>query len=114
MPAEPTPDRSGAAPVDQQEAILATLLAAVLSIRDSLVGPPQPEPQMFDLERTCIYVSSSKAHLHRMRSAGEFPSAVHLPGCSHPRWRKSDLDKWLAQLRPARRRPRLAAVETAD
>jgi predicted DNA-binding transcriptional regulator AlpA len=53
--------------------------------------------------RPWLVVGLSRSAWFRLRSAGACPAPVSLPG-SHPRWRVADLQRWVNNLRPARRR----------
>jgi len=46
------------------------------------------------------YVGISPSKLRAMASAGNFPRPVKLPGCKSTRWRRVDIDKWVASLSP--------------
>ena len=47
---------------------------------------------------TCRYVGLSRATIHRLRSAGDFPPPLRLTTTSVA-WLVSDLDAWLASRR---------------
>jgi predicted DNA-binding transcriptional regulator AlpA len=50
------------------------------------------------------YLGLSKAGWYRMTSTGAGPKPVYLPGNARPFYRASDLDRWVAGLKPGRRR----------
>ncbi len=83
------------------------LIAAVVAALREHVGPL---PQLFDQPDAMRYVGLARSTWFRLRSADELPPPVAIPGTG-PRWRRADLDKWLAKLKPARRRSRAAEAE---
>jgi predicted DNA-binding transcriptional regulator AlpA len=83
------------------------LVAAVVAAVRANVGPL---PQLFDQADAMRYVGLPRSTWFRLRSADELPAPVAVPG-SGPRWRRADLDKWLAKLKPARRKSRAAETE---
>jgi len=48
------------------------------------------------------YVGIPRSTWFRLRSAGSLPEPVNVPG-SGLFWRRADLDKWVASLKPERR-----------
>jgi predicted DNA-binding transcriptional regulator AlpA len=49
------------------------------------------------------YLGLSRSAWYRLLSSGQAPPPVPLPG-SRPRWRRADLDSWVARLKPTGRR----------
>jgi predicted DNA-binding transcriptional regulator AlpA len=62
-----------------------------------------PQPQMFCADDAAAYCGISRAALYRLRAAERFPAAVKVEGVD-PRWRRADLDRWIAGLKPGRRK----------
>jgi predicted DNA-binding transcriptional regulator AlpA len=59
------------------------------------------------------YVGLSRSGYYRLMAANEAPKPVPLPGV-RLRWRKSDLDAWVARLKPGTRKRRARrAAESA-
>lgn len=79
------------------------LIAAVVAAVRESVGPL---PQLFDQPGAMKYVGLARSTWFRLRSMGEIPEPVSVPGTG-PRWRRADLDAWLARLKPARRKARV-------
>jgi predicted DNA-binding transcriptional regulator AlpA len=62
-------------------------------------APASHVPQL--VSQPWAYCGVSRSAFYRLLSADKAPSPVSLPG-SRPRWRRSDLDRWIASLKPAR------------
>jgi predicted DNA-binding transcriptional regulator AlpA len=62
---------------------------------------PQPVPALLNGVQAARYVGLSKTGWHRAKSVVGFPKPVRVSG-SGLRWRKADLDEWVAEMRPAR------------
>ena len=92
MPGDPDPR-----PADPK-ALLTELLAAV---REAATMPP---PQLLDADQTAAYCGLSRSGMYRLLAADDFPIPVRPEG-SLPRWKRSDLDKWIDRLKPGRGRP---------
>jgi|GEM_PF-3576961 len=58
-------------------------------------------PQLLDQGDAWHYCGLSRSGWFRLRSAGEIPAPVDVPGVGL-RWRRTDLDKWLTRLKPRR------------
>lgn len=84
----------------------ALIAAVVAALREHV----RPLPQLLDQPDAMRYVGLARSTWFRLRSADEIPPPVTIPGTG-PRWRRADLDKWLAKLKPARRKSRAAEVE---
>lgn len=80
------------------------LIAAVVAAMREHAGPLR---QTFDQAGAIAYVGVSRSAWFRLRAADELPAPVAIPGCG-PRWRRADLDRWLAKLKPAKRKARTA------
>ena len=71
---------------------LAERLAGVVQ---SQPAPSSPPPLLTQKEVAC-HLKVAPRTVQRMVSAGKFPPSIPIsPGC--PRWRKSDVDTWIAQ-----------------
>jgi hypothetical protein len=64
-------------------------------------------PALLDGLAARRYLGLSKTGWHRAKSAGLLPKSVHVDG-SGERWRKTDLDRFTAGLKPRRSRKREA------
>jgi predicted DNA-binding transcriptional regulator AlpA len=60
-------------------------------------------PQLLKQPQAWAFIGVTRANWYRMRSAGELPDPVEVPG-GELMWRRADLEKWVARLKPARRR----------
>ena len=58
-------------------------------------------PQLLDQGDAWTYCGLSRSGWFRLKSAGELPAPIHVSGVGL-RWRRADLDKWLARLKPRR------------
>jgi excisionase family DNA binding protein len=47
------------------------------------------------------YLGLARSSWYRLRAAGKLPAPVSVYGTG-PRWRRADLDAWVAKLKPAR------------
>jgi predicted DNA-binding transcriptional regulator AlpA len=72
-------------------------------LRDLRAQANRPAPQTFGQNDAIAYVGLPESTWFRLRSAGEIPEPVEVPG-SGPRWRKRDLDKYLDSLKPRRKK----------
>lgn len=55
-----------------------------------------PAPLM-RIRDVCAYLAIGPSHLHAMRARGHFPAPCMVGGA--PRWRRADVDAWLASRR---------------
>lgn len=78
--------------------LVAELVAAV---RDA---GGRPLPLLLGVGDAAAFLGVSRAAFYRLIAAGELPAALDVPGCG-PRWRRADLERWAAKLRPRRGRP---------
>lgn len=62
--------------------------------------PPQAAlpPALLRDHEAAAYIGVSTRKLWQMASAGDAPAPVRLPGSRSSRWRRDDLDQWVAQL----------------
>jgi len=74
---------------------------------------PVIPPALLDAPQTCGYLGIGKTHLHEMIRAGKFgPSPVRLGRCV--RYRRVELDAWLAAGCPSRERWAMLSKVRAD
>jgi predicted DNA-binding transcriptional regulator AlpA len=72
-------------------------------------GGPGPEPKpakaglLLSQGEAWRYLGLARSSWYRLRAAGKLPSPVSVYGTG-PRWRRADLDAWVARLKPARRK----------
>lgn len=57
---------------------------------------------LLTLNEAAAYLAISRATLYRLRDAGRFPAPVGIPGTAAQRWRRSDLEKYAANLKTRR------------
>ncbi len=88
-----TRDSGESAPLD--------LAALVAAIRDAAAKPP---PLLMTAEEAAEYLGISRALLYRLVARRELPAPLDIPQCGS-KWRRSDLEKWAAKLRPRRGKP---------
>jgi excisionase family DNA binding protein len=66
---------------------------------------PEPSAALLDVRAVAALLDCSPRHIYRLSDAGLMPSPVRIGALV--RWRRADLDSWLAQgcprVRPARR-----------
>lgn len=74
--------------------------AVAQAVADRLAAPAA---QTFDQPGAIAYSGLPRSTWFRLRSAGKLPAPVEVEGTG-PRWRRSDLDKWLERLKPRRTR----------
>ena len=60
-----------------------------------------PKPAAALVTKPWVYLGLSKSAFYRLRAAGGGPKPVRVPGTVRPVWRVSDLDRWVASLKPA-------------
>ena len=64
--------------------------------------PAAPKPgQLLDQAASWSYVGLPRSTWFRLRAAGKLPEPVNVPTAGLY-WRKGDLDRWLANLKPVR------------
>ena len=78
--------------LEQLAAIVARKVADRLSAA-VLTGP-----------QAAAYCGLSRSAWYKAAAEDSLPRPIALPGTSHPRWRKSQLDAWLAARRAYRRK----------
>lgn len=61
-------------------------------------------PQLLDADQSAVYCGQSRSNFYRLLAAQKIPQPVRVDGTG-PRWRRADLDKWIASLKPGRRKP---------
>ena len=66
--------------------------SSAISPRPKLVSPDQL------IGSPWTYLGLSRSAWHRVVSTGSGPRPVYLPGTTRPKYRKADLDAWLASL----------------
>jgi predicted DNA-binding transcriptional regulator AlpA len=70
-------------------------------IAAAVVAATSVAPQLLDQADAWRYCGLSRSAWFRLRSADQLPGPVNIDR-SGLRWRKADLDKWLARLKPKR------------
>jgi excisionase family DNA binding protein len=60
------------------------------------------EPALIDVRAVSVMLSCSWRHVYRMADAGRMPSPIRFG--SLVRWRKSDIERWLAEGCPSVKR----------
>ena len=90
----PTDSRIGSADF---AALVETVKAAITEA----VGTPVP--QLLDQVAAMNYVGLKRSGWFRLKSAGLLPKPVYLEG-SGERFRRADLDRWIAAMKPHRRK----------
>ena len=66
---------------------------------------PEPVPLLLTQEQAWRYVGLRRSAWYELRSAGELPDGIEIPGAGL-RWRRSDLERWVEKLKPGRRHAR--------
>lgn len=83
--------------------LAAVLVAAIAEgfgyVRDQFGGPVA---LLLDAEAAAELTGLSRSNFYRLVGSGKLPGPVEIPG-SGPKWRRADLERWVANL-PARRR----------
>ncbi|MFO0806243.1 MAG: helix-turn-helix domain-containing protein [Gemmataceae bacterium] len=59
-------------------------------------------PALLTLAEAAAFLAISRATLYRLRDAGRFPMPVGIPGTAAQRWRRTDLEKYVENLKPRR------------
>ena len=83
--------------------------AAALREVSVLPEPTRPEPagdggpQLLSAKCAVAYLGVSRTHFWRLRREPGFPAAVQMAGGSGLRYRRSDLESWVAGLQGVRR-----------
>lgn len=62
----------------------------------------EPAPLTFTAARAAKYVGIGERTLYRLRDMGRFPAPVSVPGTSAKRYRRADLEKYVANLKTSR------------
>jgi len=64
--------------------------------------PPPVEAALLDVRAVAALLDCSPRHVYRLADAGRMPAALHVGALV--RWRRADIDAWLAAGCPANRR----------
>lgn len=78
--------------LEQLEARLVERLAEMVR---SLPAPTPPVPPLMTLDDVAVHLRVTTRTVQRRVAAGEFPRPI-LVGPTSPRWRRADLDAWIA------------------
>ncbi len=62
----------------------------------------KPVPQLLDQPSAMNYCGLKRSGWFRVKSAGLLPKPLTIEG-SGERWRRADLDRWIAAMRPRRK-----------
>jgi predicted DNA-binding transcriptional regulator AlpA len=65
------------------------------------VLPPAPVPLLLNGVKAARYLGLSRSGWFRAKAVVGFPKPVRVLG-NGDRWRKADLDEWVAKMRPSR------------
>jgi predicted DNA-binding transcriptional regulator AlpA len=68
----------------------------------SHLRPAVTQSLLLDARGAWELLGVSRSEFYRLKSGGELPPAVKLPGRSNPIWRREDLLTFVNKLRPAR------------
>lgn len=60
--------------------------------------PPTRWPALLSLRELASYTGHSLRTIEAMRADDRLPPAVKVPGVSSVRYRKTDIDEWIAEL----------------
>jgi predicted DNA-binding transcriptional regulator AlpA len=75
------------------------------TLRLRTADPPattaEPVPLLLDQERAWQFLGVSRSRWYRLRSMGELPRPVRVPG-GGVFWRRADLERYVARMRPER------------
>lgn len=81
-------------------------IALVEQLADRIVAAlreaASPVPMLLDAEQAAAYAGVSRSGWYRLVAAGVIPQAIRIEGVG-PRWRRSDIDRWVERLRPSRK-----------
>lgn len=61
-----------------------------------------PSAQLLTQPESWAYIGVPRTTWFRLRAMGKLPEPVAVPGGDRLYWRRSDLDQWIAKLKPAR------------
>jgi predicted DNA-binding transcriptional regulator AlpA len=71
-------------------------------VADAIDTPAPPTaPLLLNQPAAWAFLGLSRSAWFRLKGAGKLPRPVSVPGCG-PHWRKTDLEKWVENLRNAR------------
>lgn len=77
-------------------------LSAIVAEAVAAAVKATPAPQLLDQSAAATYCGLARSTWFRLRAEGELPEPVSVAG-SGMKWRRADLDKWLARLKPRRK-----------
>jgi predicted DNA-binding transcriptional regulator AlpA len=90
------------------EAIIVRAVEATLERLGQAGGNGQaakPVGELLSQPQSWAFVGVTRSVWFRLRAEGKLPPPVG-SATGNPRWRRSDLQSWVARLKPASRRPR--------
>jgi predicted DNA-binding transcriptional regulator AlpA len=77
-------------------------------VKEEEPKPPNKAGLLVPQSGAWVYLGIPRSTWFRLRSAGKLPDPVNVPG-SGLYWRRADLDKWAAGLKPERKSRRRAS-----
>lgn len=83
------------------EIITRTELVALVTSAVTEALKANPTPQLLDQSEAARYCGLARSSWFRLRSEGKLPPPVAVAGTGL-KWRRRDLDEWLARLKPRR------------
>jgi len=62
------------------------------------IDAQQTLPLLLTDQQTAELIGISRRQVHRLRSTGDLPAPVQVPGCRMTRWRRADIEEFVEEL----------------